>query len=226
MVGFDGIMHSGYADPNYIDGSGTVDQGEPDRTWFFAHPRAYTDCCLGSLPTGWPPEQWRLEIGWIGEYLPWTVNSTPIQPWRLSDYTYAWWRAHDTGHPITYRTSMQSLWYRDANGDPDAHILKIGQLESTPPTAADVGPIWSSVAVSADGTTLAAAAYGGRLYTSTDNGTSWAERQPAGDTDHSVELPGSVVRRVEDCGRALRRAAVRIDHLRRHLGFRRSGEAG
>ncbi len=48
---------------------------------------------------------------------------------------------------------MGSLAERDDNEQLDPHIVKIGQLESTPPTAADVGPIWSSVAVSADGGT-------------------------------------------------------------------------
>lgn len=49
------------------------------------------------------------------------------------------------------------------------------------PAAASLDQLWKCVATSADGSRLVAASYGGRLYTSTDSGTSWTERQPAGD---------------------------------------------
>ena len=52
----------------------------------------------------------------------------------------------------------------------------------------ETGPLttarnWQSIAVSSDGLHLVAGVGGGRLYTSTDGGTSWNETQPAGDTD-------------------------------------------
>ncbi len=37
--------------------------------------------------------------------------------------------------------------------------------------------------MSSDGTNLIADVYGGRLYISTNGGSSWAETQPAGDLD-------------------------------------------
>ncbi len=49
--------------------------------------------------------------------------------------------------------------------------------------AGDVDGYWDSVAASGDGRTLIAGHYDGRLYTSTDIGQSWVERQPAGDTN-------------------------------------------
>ena len=43
--------------------------------------------------------------------------------------------------------------------------------------------MWSSVASDSDGSNLIASAQLGRLYTSSDSGSTWIERQPAGDID-------------------------------------------
>ncbi len=51
----------------------------------------------------------------------------------------------------------------------------------TPPTGGAV--VWSSIAVANMAGTVLAAANTGRLYTSDDNGSTWTETQPAGDTD-------------------------------------------
>ena len=48
------------------------------------------------------------------------------------------------------------------------------------------------MAGSADGTSLLAAVYGGRLYRSTDSGTTWTETRPAGNTDQNwLSVAGS-----------------------------------
>jgi hypothetical protein len=51
--------------------------------------------------------------------------------------------------------------------------------------AGAVDKTWRAIASDASGTNLVAAAYGGRLYTSSNSGAGWTERQPAGDADKS-----------------------------------------
>jgi len=51
--------------------------------------------------------------------------------------------------------------------------------------AGAVDKTWRAIASDASGTNLVAAAYGGRLYTSSNSGANWTERQPAGDADKS-----------------------------------------
>ena len=49
--------------------------------------------------------------------------------------------------------------------------------------AGDVNKGWRTSAMSSDGSKIIAGVYGGRLYLSTNSGTSWSEVQPAGAAD-------------------------------------------
>jgi photosystem II stability/assembly factor-like uncharacterized protein len=61
------------------------------------------------------------------------------------------------------------------------YASSMGWVEGRP--AGDVNLEWSALASDSTGVHLVAAAYGGRLYTSSDGGANWTERQPAGNVN-------------------------------------------
>jgi photosystem II stability/assembly factor-like uncharacterized protein len=67
-------------------------------------------------------------------------------------------------------------------GDKPTVIWQAGHWLETQP-AGDVNKMWQSVSVSSNGAVQLAAAFNGRLYRSTNGGTTWSETQPAGDFD-------------------------------------------
>lgn len=185
-IGRDGLLSEGNAHFRYIDGSTTRDQGELSNTYYFAHPRQYVDWRIATVSEyrTFVPAWTRREIGWIGECVEWWIRPQPpaVTAWPISDYAYAWGRARESGIPLQYRATMESLG-RLSGSLPDPRLQKIGQMEQNRPTTTGVNRTWSSLAMSEDGTRLVAAAYAGRLYVSTDSGATWAERQPAGNVD-------------------------------------------
>ena len=54
---------------------------------------------------------------------------------------------------------------------------------TTPFVAYEYDEYWNNAVSDSDGTNLIASVLGGRLYTSSDSGVNWTERQPAGDAD-------------------------------------------
>jgi photosystem II stability/assembly factor-like uncharacterized protein len=186
VIGEDGILlaSKGFeGDTDLVDGRGAWDQGWPTHTWDFAHPRQYVEWCIKELNNsrttspGWV----RYDLGWIGECFTWH-HAAPVVRWPARDYQYVWRRAREEHVPLTYRTSMESLVARYA--DPaDQSLVLIGAMETPNYTFSNTDKRWSSVAISSDGATLAAAACGGRVYTSIDGGATWTQTLPAGDTD-------------------------------------------
>ena len=177
VVGPDGILTMGTV-RNYLDGDSTIDQGDPARPYFFAHPRQYVDWRIDQVRKrrSWSPDWWRFEVGWIGEY----NFAGPLVFWPLADYQYVWERCRQAGLPLTYRTTIGSLTDWNAT-----RLQLVGNLEQGHyEPALDLAP-WNRVVMSQDGTRMVAAAYGGRLYISSDSGISWTERRPAGDQNRN-----------------------------------------
>ncbi len=78
-------------------------------------------------------------------------------------------------------SESNSIENNTANSNSYGIYISVGWAERQP--AGDADKNWYSVASNSDGSNLIAAVYGGRLYTSSDSGTTWTERQPAGATN-------------------------------------------
>ena len=103
---------------------------------------------------------------------------------------YATWdileASTDSTFYLTGATSSVSEYYADtlltpfqADGLTNVAIANIGSFSNTHTWSQVASSLsWRSITSSSDGTKLAAVAYGGYIYTSTDSGATWTERRP------------------------------------------------